>query len=166
MRAQVGDHVRAGQVLAVIDSPELGRARADFLSALAGANLARETADREKLLFERKISAEREWRVAEAHAIKARADKEAAENRLHALGVTDAELPRMRVDGPLGSTMGITTPIGGLVVERAGTLGQIVEPRDTLYMVMNLRRVWLQVDVYEEDLPPASPSRCSRAASL
>ncbi len=156
LRARVGDRVRVGQQLAVVDSPELGRARADFLAALAAANLARETADREKLLFDRKISAEREWREAEAQAIKARADKEAAENRLHALGVTDEELPRMRVEGHLGSTMGITTPIDGIVVEQTATLGQTVDPQNTLFVVMDLRRVWLQVDVYEQDLAQVS----------
>ncbi len=152
LRAKVGDQVRAGQALAFIDSPELGRARADFLAALAMANLTRETADREKSLFERNISAEREWREAEAQAIKARADKEAAENRLHALGVTDAELPEMKVDQHLGSSMAISSPIAGVVVEASGTLGQIVEPKDTIFTVMDLRSVWLQVEIYEQDL--------------
>lgn len=154
LRAKVGDRVRAGQSLATIDSPELGRARADYVAALAVANVARETAEREKTLFEKNISAEREWREADAQAIKARAEKEAAENRLHALGVTDAELPDdKRADRHLGSTMALTTPIGGLVVEAAATLGQIVEPQDVLFIVMDLRSVWLQVDVYEQDLP-------------
>ena len=152
LRAKVGDQVRAGQALAFIDSPELGRARADFLAALAMANLSRETADREKALFARGISAEREWREAEAQAIKARADKEAAENRLHALGVTDAELPDMKVDQHLGSSMAISAPIAGVVVEAGGTLGQIVEPKDTIFTVMDLRSVWLQVEIYEQDL--------------
>jgi RND family efflux transporter MFP subunit len=48
--------------------------------------------------------------------------------------------------------MALTTPIEGLVVERAATLGQMVEPQATLFLVMDLRRVWLQVDVYEQDL--------------
>ena len=152
LRAKVGDQVRAGQALAFIDSPELGRARADFLAALAMANLTRETADREKALFERNISAEREWREAEAQAIKARADKEAAENRLHALGVTDAELPEMKVDQHLGSSMAISSPLAGVVGEASGTLGQIVEPKDTIFTVMDLRSVWLQVEIYEQDL--------------
>ncbi len=159
LRAKVGDRVRAGQALAILDSPDLGRARADYLAALAGANLARETANREKALFERNISAEREWREAEAQAVKARADKEAAENRLHGLGVTDAELPDMRVDRHLGSTMALTSPIDGLVVEAGATLGQMVEPKDTLFTVMDLRTVWLQVDVYEQDLAEVRPGQ-------
>ncbi len=153
LRAKEGDQVKAGQALAIIDSPDLGRARADYLAALAMANLARETADREKSLFERNISAEREWREAEAQAVKARADKEAAENRLHSLGVTDAELPEMKFDQHLGSAMAISSPIAGVVVEASGTLGQVVEPKDTIFTVMDLRSVWLQVEIYEQDLP-------------
>jgi cobalt-zinc-cadmium efflux system membrane fusion protein len=152
LRAQAGDPVRTGQILAVIDSPELGRARADFLAALAAADLARENADREKGLFDRQISAQREWREAEAQAVRARSEKDAAENRLHALGITDEELPRMRVGGHLGSTMSLASPIGGVVAARNATLGQMVEPKDTLFVVMDLRTVWLQVDVYEQDL--------------
>ena len=153
LRAQAGDQVKQGQVLAIVDAPELGRARADFLAALASANVAREGANREKALFEKKISAEREWREAEAQAVRARAEKEAAENRLHALGVSDDELPKMRVDGHLVSTMEIVSPISGIVAERSGTLGQMVDPQATLFVVLDLRRVWLQVDVYEQDLP-------------
>jgi cobalt-zinc-cadmium efflux system membrane fusion protein len=153
LRAGVGDRVRKGQTLAVIDSPELGRAWADFISALAGANVAREAADREKALFEKRISAEREWRAAEAEAVKASAEKEAAENRLHALGITDAELPEATsVKGHLGSTMSLVSPIDGIVVERDATLGQIVDPSQTLFVVMDLRRVWILVEVYEQDL--------------
>lgn len=159
VRARVGDRVRAGQLLAIVDSPELGRARADFLAALAEANLARETADRKKALFDDKISAEREWREAEAQAIRARAEKDAAENRLHALGVSDEELPHLRKDGHLGSTMAIASPLAGLVVDAAATLGQMVEPKDTLFVVMDLRSVWLQVDVYEQDLSQVRPGQ-------
>lgn len=156
LRVRVGDRVRIGQVLAIVDSPELGQARADYLAAVAAARVARETADREKALFERKISAEREWREAEAAAIKARTERQAAENRLHALGVTDRELPKLDGDGHLGSTMAITTPVEGLVVEAAPTLGQLVDPEQTLFVVMDLRMVWIQADVYEQDLAHVS----------
>jgi cobalt-zinc-cadmium efflux system membrane fusion protein len=157
LRARVGDRVSPGQVLAVVDSPELGRARADFLAALAEANLARETAERKKALFQERISAEREWREADAEAIRARAERDAAENRLHALGVGDEDLPRLDGQGHLNSTMVIASPIGGLVVEAGATLGQIIEPKDTLFVVMDLRSVWLQVDVYEQDLAQVRP---------
>jgi membrane fusion protein, heavy metal efflux system len=150
IQAELGQHVRKGAVLAMVDSPELGRAKADYLAAMAAANVTRETAKREKSMFEQRISAERDWREAEAAAIKADAEKEAAENRLHALGVGEAGLPR--VVKHYDSTIAVTAPIDGVVVERDLTLGQMVESTDTLFVVMDLAEVWILVDVYERDL--------------
>lgn len=73
LKAGVGDPVTKGSVVAVVDSPELGRAKADYLAALAVAKVTRETADRERALYNEKISSERDWRQAEAEATKARA---------------------------------------------------------------------------------------------
>lgn len=152
LKVGVGDAVKNGTLLALIDSPELGRAKADYLAALATAKVTRESADREKALFEKKISSEKDWREAEAAAVKARAEKEAAENRLHALGLSDGDLSRMRVEGHYSSTMSMLSPMEGVVVERPVSLGQMVEPSDTLFLIMDLREVWILVDVYERDL--------------
>jgi len=148
----VGDTVARGQSLATIDSPELGRAKADYIAAATIAQVNRVTADREKALFDKKISAERDWRNADADATRARAEKEAAEVRLHTLGVTDAQLRTLRADEHYGSAVGVPSPIAGVVVERPVALGQMVEPQDTMFVVMDLRSVWVMVDVYERDL--------------
>lgn len=152
IRAELGEKVTKGQVLAVMDSPEIGRAKADYLAALAISNVNRETADREKVLAEKKISSERDWRHAEAEATRSRAEKEAAESRLHTMGIGDAELGRLKAEGHYVSTLPVTSPIGGIVVERSITLGQMLEPSDTLFVVMDLRQVWVLMDIYEEDL--------------
>jgi membrane fusion protein, heavy metal efflux system len=148
----VGAQVKAGQLIAVVDSPELGSAKADYLMAVAQARLTRETADREKILFEKKITAERDYRVAEAEATKARAAKEAAEARLHTLGFSDAQLERFSAEQHSSSSIMVTTPIAGIIVERPVALGQVIQPQDTVGVVMDLRTVWMQVDAYERDL--------------
>jgi cobalt-zinc-cadmium efflux system membrane fusion protein len=152
LAAGVGDQVRKGQVIAMIDSPELGRAKADYLAAAAGARVGRETADREKALFDKRISSERDYRLAEAEATKARAEKEAAEARLHTLGLSEGQVARLSADQHSSSTVSVSTPIAGVVVERPVTLGQMIEPQDTVAVIMDLRSVWMQVDVYERDL--------------
>lgn len=150
--AQVGDRVVKGAVLAVVDSPELGRAKADYVSAIALERVADGTSAREKALFEKRISAERDWRDAEAAAVKARAEREAAENRLHALGVGDDDLAGIRREGHYSSTLGITSPLAGVVTEASATLGQSVDASGSLFTVMDLREVWIAVDVYERDI--------------
>jgi cobalt-zinc-cadmium efflux system membrane fusion protein len=148
----VGASIKAGQLIAVIDSPELGTAKADYLAAAAQSRLTRETADREKILFEKKISAEQDYRVAEAEATKARAAKEAAEARLHTLGFSDAQLQRFTAEQHSSSSIMVTSPIAGVVVERPVSLGQVIQPEDTVGVIMDLRTVWMQVDAYERDL--------------
>lgn len=150
VRVAEGDPVRAGQVLATIESPELGRATGEYLAELAAANVARETAEREQALFERKISSEREWREAEAEAIRSRALKEAAEATLHALGLTDADLRTLQADRHFASIVRVRSPIGGIVAARGAEIGQAVEPGDSLIDVVDLREVALAIDVYEQ----------------
>ncbi|MGH7528704.1 MAG: efflux RND transporter periplasmic adaptor subunit [Gemmatimonadales bacterium] len=152
VRAAEGDRVRAGQEVAVIESPEVGQAKADYLTALASTKFARETADRERTLFERKISAEREWRQAEAEAVRAEAEKEAAETRLHALGLSDHDLEALESERHYTSTVSVRSPIAGVVSARSASLGQVVEPADALFEVVDLREVWLVIDIYEQSI--------------
>ncbi len=148
----VGDPVRAGEVLAMLNSPELGRAKADYLVAATTARVTRENADREKALFDKGVGTERDWRNAEGEAAKARAEKEAAELRLHTFGISDAQLKKLSPDDHYGSSISVTSPIAGVVVERPLSVGQMAEPQDTMFVVMDLTKVWVQVDVYERDL--------------
>lgn len=152
IQASEGERVARGQVLAILESPELGRAKADYLAALATANVTRETADRERALFERRISAEREWRQAEAEAIRAQAEKEAAENRLHALGLVDADLAALEKERHYSSTMPLRAPIGGVVTQVTASQGQVVGIGDVLFRIIDAREVWLAIDIYEQDL--------------
>jgi cobalt-zinc-cadmium efflux system membrane fusion protein len=153
VKAEVGQTVTAGQALAIIDAPDLGRAKADYLAALALANVARESADREKVLHDKQISSERDWREAEAQAIRTRTEKEAAENRLHTLGLSDPDLARLNPSSHYGSTMSVTAPIDGVVVERTASVGMMVEPQSPMFVVMDVREIWVLMDVYEQDLP-------------
>ncbi|MCA9674906.1 MAG: efflux RND transporter periplasmic adaptor subunit, partial [Myxococcales bacterium] len=150
--AGVGDAVRPGATLATLTSPELGRAKADYLVASTAARVTRETADRERALFDQQIAAESAWQLAEGEAAKARAEKEAAELRLHTLGLSDAQLARLSPDDHLDAAVRVTSPIGGVVVERDASLGQTVDPQDTMFVIMDLATVWIVVDVYEGDL--------------
>jgi cobalt-zinc-cadmium efflux system membrane fusion protein len=152
VRAAVGDRVNAGQTVVILDSPDVGQAKADYLSALASATLARQTETRERQLFERRVSAEREWREAEAEATRADATVQAAENRLHALGLEDSELAALRTERHYSSTMVVRTPLSGVVAERNAAPGEMVEPMNPLLTVMDLRQVWTVVDVYEQNI--------------
>jgi cobalt-zinc-cadmium efflux system membrane fusion protein len=138
-----GDTVKAGDLLAEIESADLGQAQASVLAARAHAEAATTNEKREAELAEAKISAHRDAELAKAQAVSARADLAAAEQRVRALGGSN--------DGPTG-ILRLTTPIAGRVVERNVSRGQSVEATLTAFRVADLDRVWVELAVFEGQL--------------
>lgn len=152
IEVKLGDRVRKGAVLGYVESPELGRARADFLAAATKARVADANFRREKELLAKGITSEREMREAESASADARADLNAAEARLHTLGLSDADLAALKLDEHPSARFPARSPIDGTVVEILGTLGQSVEGTTTLFTVGDLSSLWVLLDVSESQL--------------
>jgi cobalt-zinc-cadmium efflux system membrane fusion protein len=152
VRATLGQRVAAGQTLAVIDSVELGKARADYLQAKAREELTRATFDRESRLAADKISSQKEVLEARAAHLEAEAALRNAEETLHLFGLTAGQIEALRDREPGASLMPILTPFAGTVVEKEASLGEMVGPEKRLFTVADLRRVWISIDVFEKDL--------------
>jgi cobalt-zinc-cadmium efflux system membrane fusion protein len=149
--AGVGDQVKRGQVLAEIESVEVGQARADLVAAKARYVAAEANLKRETELAEKRISSSREREVAQAQWATEQAGVRAATMRLRAIGLTDAEIAD--VDRPaLGGKVQIRAPIGGTVIERKVTLGQAVERATDAFKIADTSLVWVSLDLYEKDL--------------
>lgn len=142
LRADLGDRVRSGQVLAVLESPEVGATRADLHEAESMLEIARENYDRERRLEEQGISSRRELLEAERELRQAEAALLRAGERLQALGAGHGD----------GSQFTVTSPFAGVVVEKHATRGEVVGPSDQLFTVADLGRLWIELDVYERDL--------------
>lgn len=160
-----GDRVAANAPLARVDSPELGQAKADFLAALAAEDLAAANAAREERLYRERISSEREWRSAAAEATRTRVGREAAEARLHALGMDDAGLADLMDERHYDATFDVRTPLAGEVVERRATVGEAVAPADRLFTVMDLRVVWARLEVFDDALADLAVGQSVRLTS-
>jgi cobalt-zinc-cadmium efflux system membrane fusion protein len=110
--------VRAGQVLAEIESAEVGQALAQYLSATARANAADANLRRERELATQKISSEREREVAEAQAVQEAAELRAAVERLRAFGLDMNDIRELQRAGGAGGRVPLRAPISGVVVAR------------------------------------------------
>ena len=150
--AGVGDHVRRGQALAEIESADVGQARADLIAARARAAAAELNLHRESDLAERHISSAREKEVAEAQWITESAATRAATERLRALGLTSQDLATGE-KADLGGRLAMRAPIDGVVLERGVTLGQAVERATDAFKIADTGHVWVDLDLYEKDLP-------------
>jgi cobalt-zinc-cadmium efflux system membrane fusion protein len=148
----VGDRVRRGQVLAEIESAEVGQARADLIAAKARAAAAQLNLRRETDLADRHISSAREKEVAEAQWITESAATRAATERLRALGLSPQDISAS-AQGDQGGRLPMRAPIDGVVLARTVTLGQAVERATDAFKIADTKHVWVDLDLYEKDLP-------------
>jgi cobalt-zinc-cadmium efflux system membrane fusion protein len=152
LRAAVGDRVTAGQVLAEIESAEVGQAQAAYLSAAARAQAADANAVRERDLAAQRVSSTREREAAEAVATSEQAEVRAAVEKLRAYGAGESELSALKRGQPSGGRVPLRAPIAGTVVARQVTLGQAVERATDAFKIVDLAHLWVLLDVHEKDL--------------
>lgn len=142
-----GDAVTKGELLAAIESAELGEAQARVSTLEAELSAAQINADRERQLREQQLSTAREYEVARAELQKFQALLHAARQRVKALGSSrDGE-------GIIGlGQHAVRSPIAGTIIERHVSTGQSVEADLVAYRVANLDQLWVELAVYERSL--------------
>ena len=146
IRAKLGDEVTKGQVLLVIESPDVSQAFADYDKFQADEGFARQQLTRARELYEKGAMARQELEAAENAEHKAQIDVRAITQHIAVLGA-DLHNP-----SPLVS---IRAPISGAIVEQNVTSGTGIRSLDNspnLFTIANLSVVWVLCDVYENDL--------------
>jgi len=148
--ASQGDRVKTGQALAWLDSVELDQAWADYLKAQGKFELARKNSQREENLFEKKVAPEKDVLKAKQELGEAEADLNLARERFRLLGVDVSQFEASRGKGnhPL---IPVTTPVGGVVIEKTVTQGEMVSSEKPLFTVADLSTLWVVIDIYEKD---------------
>ncbi len=156
--ARPGDAVEPGTRLLVIDSPDLSAAKSDYAKAVADEERADKAIRLVRELLEVKAVAQKELREAENDFRKAQAERERAAARLRTLGVKDDRFPDIAMRADANTTVTVTAPRGGVIVERNISPGQVVSygQSDTpvnLFVIADLSTMWVLADVYEPDVP-------------
>lgn len=139
-----GQIVSRGTTLVVLDSVDVGRARADYLEARSRLELAAAEVAREERLVDAGASSERALFAARTDQRVAEVDLKSNAERLRVLGAGT------QIQGGPGA--GLVAPIAGKVLEIRARVGQPVGPTDTLVVVGATSELWLVVDLYERDL--------------
>jgi cobalt-zinc-cadmium efflux system membrane fusion protein len=152
-RKSLGDSVKAGDVMAVIDSRELADAKADYLAASERQNLARANFKREERLWEKKVTSEQEYLDARQSLAEARIEVNSSKQKLHALGFSDAYLKKFPNHPDATYTRyEIRAPFAGTIIEKHLTMGESVNEDDDGFTIADLSSVWVDINVYQKDL--------------
>ncbi|MFZ1746008.1 MAG: efflux RND transporter periplasmic adaptor subunit, partial [Nitrospirales bacterium] len=154
IHGQLGDFVKAGELLVAIESPEIASAYSEFIKEHSDLSYAQRSYSLAKDLYEIKALPQKDLKQAENDFVKAKAEFRRAREKLLALQVSKEELDKPIADQTITSTYQIRSPLSGTIVDRAVTPGQSVsgDPNQVLFTVADLSTVQVIADVYERDL--------------
>jgi cobalt-zinc-cadmium efflux system membrane fusion protein len=148
----IGDRVEEGETLAFVDSAELGRAKAQYLQAKALVGLLEKNHVREQRLVEKGVGPEKNALEAETRLTESRIQLSLAGQNLRNLGLNDEGIDALDEGKEASSLLPLTAPFDGVVVERAASLGEVVDTNAHLFAVGDTSKMWAMIDIYETDI--------------
>ncbi|KPK77736.1 MAG: hypothetical protein AMJ79_02250 [Phycisphaerae bacterium SM23_30] len=154
VNVRLGDKVKQGDVLAVLDSRELADAKADYLAARERTALAQANFEREEKLWRDKISSEQEYLSARQNLAEMKITLRSSRQKLIAMGFTPDYLEKLpqEADEPF-TRYEITAPFEGTIIEKHIALGEVLKDDAEILIVADLSTVWVNLQVYQKDLP-------------
>jgi len=145
-----GEHVKAGQPMLEVTSPDYSQMLDAYLKAADSARLAQINYTRAQDLYQHKAIAQRDLQQAESDKNQAQADLNAAEQGLKILGIKN---PNGLATAAASSQIPVLAPISGEVVERLVSPGQVVQAGQTqAFTISDLNTVWVLANIYQSDL--------------
>jgi multidrug efflux pump subunit AcrA (membrane-fusion protein) len=151
--------VRAGQVLAEVDSLPLRALQGELLEVLTRARATGASAARLEGLASQGIAAKRQLWQLQSELQTLRQAAESLKRQLGALGLTaeqirrleSADLTRPEVPLPIVHALPVRSPVDGWLVGFEVVPGRVVAPEEKLFEIQDLSKVWAKGFVFEQD---------------
>lgn len=153
-RKNLGDLVKKDEVLALIESKEMAEAISEYLAAKRSLELTQTTYNREKTLWEKKVTAEQDYLNAKNTFQEVQIKLDLARQKLRTLGHDEANLKLLGVG--TGNNLRfheLKSPFAGRVIARELTLGEFVDATHSAYTIADLSVVWVETSISPADLP-------------
>jgi membrane fusion protein, heavy metal efflux system len=151
----IGDDVKAGDILFTIDSPDLLQAESTLLAAAGVLELQKRTLARAMMLLKAGGSAQKDVDQSTSDEQTAEGNYKAARNSVRIFGKTDAEIDQVVSLRKVDSTLLVPSPISGRIVARSAAPGFLTQPGNAPapYSVADLSTMWMIANVIETDAP-------------
>lgn len=171
--AKVGDHVKEGETLAIIESVEVGKAKSEFLQAVIQFELKEKILSVSRNLesvIAKKDIVEMESRLREARIQKVNAQQtlinlglpididdcrsltdDALVRKLHTLGLPDNWAAKFDPTRTTANLLPLKAPFAGHVIGTDLVKGEAIAPGQAKVIIANTESMWVVLDVGIED---------------
>ena len=154
IKADLGYHVKRGQMLFEMDSSEYEELHLEFTRLQALLKLAQRNFEREDRLFQKKLTTEKEFLEAQSEVERIRIELDVVKGKLLLMGLSNEEILELpeHTQNPRACLLPVRSPLDGAVVAREVTPGELVEANANLATIADFSTLWVWVDIYEKDL--------------
>ena len=158
--ARLGQQVKKGDTLALLNSVDLGAAAAMYLKAKVAHAAAHANFEREERLKAKEATTEPDYLAAKAADQTAEAEFRAARETLILYGLAGAQVDALTWEREESlSRFPILAPFDGTIVEMHLTMGEMVDTGDRIFTIADLSTVWVVLDVSPRDAARVRPGR-------
>ncbi|MVF23066.1 efflux RND transporter periplasmic adaptor subunit [Methylocaldum sp. BRCS4] len=153
VRKELGDGVRRGEVIAVLESRDLADLKSQYATAVKRLALARSLFEREERLWREKISAQQDYLAARTQFAEAEIALTTARQQLAVLGIDRTEIDHIGSGGGASfARYELRAPLDGQVIEKHTVTGEAVQADTTVFVIADLSTVWGEFSVPAKDL--------------
>ncbi len=149
----LGDPVKKGELIAVIESREMAESKSRYLVFLKREELARTVFERTESLWRKNVTPEQAYLNDKKAVEEAKIETMAAAQKLMALGLDEKHIQTLAhaPGGPL-NRYELAAPFDGVVVKKHMAIGEWVTENRDLMVLADLSTVWVEIIVYVKDL--------------
>jgi len=144
----VGDKVSKGQALLILENTEFLDIQKDYLEVAEQINYLKSEYERQKTLYDEKITSQKNYLKAESEYQKTRAMYQSLRAKLVMLNIDPSNVEK----GKLTSTITIFSPISGDIVVMNANLGMFMTPSDVILEIIDTNHLHLELAVFEKDI--------------
>lgn len=145
-----GEHVKAGQPLLYVASPDYSQMRSAYIKARNAFQLADRFYKRAEDLFAHQVISQADLDQAESNRAQAEADVQSSEQAIRVLGISN---PESILTAPSSAELPLLAPLAGEIVDRLCSPGQLLQAGGTqCFTLSDMNSVWVLVNVYQNDI--------------
>ena len=142
-----GSEVSAGQTLVTIRSPEILSVQNDWIAALAELNSAQFELTKDQTLFDQGVISQQRLIQTRNRAQQAGFTEKSTRAQLTLAGFNEARLNALRENGTGLGTYGLVAPVGAVLTQRMGNVGDYIEANMPLAFLNSGDRRWVSIHV-------------------
>lgn len=144
----VGSKVTKGQALLTLESPEYIDMQQSYMEISSRLSYLKSEYERQKTLFEEKISSQKKYLEAESEYKRAKATHESLRQKLNMLRINPSQVEQ----GKLASSITVYAPVSGDVTLININVGMAISPTDVLMEIVDTKAMHLELAVFEKDI--------------